>query len=162
MNQSCKDVLLHLGAAREALDTMQKELAEFDGNSIETARTFVALRQVKDEAEDIYKSINKSYEIWKGERLPNVFDAEGVPTVNLDEGFRVTVSHKVYASIKKDCKGAAYQWLRDNNLGDIITDTVNSSTLSAVAKAEMEANRELNPDYFNIHVTPSTSVTKTK
>ena len=162
MKQSSNDVKFRIEATKEAVAGLQKELLEFDGNSTETARAFVALRGIRDEIEELYKSINKTYDQWKSERLPNAFEAEGVPTVNLEEGYRVTVSEKVFASIRGGKKEAAYQWLRENGLASIVTETVNSSTLSAVAKTMAEENRELDADYFHVHIVPSTSVTKTK
>ena len=162
MKQSSKDVQFCIEATKEAVDRLQQDFKEFEGNTTEIARAFVSLRSIRDELEELYKSVNKTYDLWKSDKLPSQFDAEGVPTVNLDEGFRITVSHKVFAGIKKDQKEAAYRWLRENRLGDIITDTVNSSTLSAVAKTMMEENKELDAEYFNVHVVPTTSVTRTK
>lgn len=151
-----------------ALETeLQEIVAQIGGigdnaGAIELARTFVQLRSVVDRLEEITKPVKDLYNKMKVERLPQVFDREGVPSVNLDEGYRVTISHKVFASIRPDKKEKAYEWLRDNKLGDLIVETVNSSTLSAAAKSMAEDNYELDQELFNVSILPNTSVTKTK
>lgn len=131
-------------------------------DAVEYTRSFVAVRRVKDELDDIVKKFNALYEEMRTVKLPAKFEEAGVPTITLDEGYRVTVSHLVRASIKTDQREGAYQWLRDNGLGDLITPTVNASTLSAAAKSMQEDNQELVPEYFNVSILNQTSVTKVK
>jgi hypothetical protein len=126
------------------------------------ARAFVNLRDLKDRIDAAQKKVSGLYEEWKTVKVPEKFEQNGIPNINLDEGFRVGVSHRVFASVNKDKKDAAYAWLRENDLGDLITETVNTSTLSAVAKSMAEENKELEPSLFNISVVNNTSVTKTK
>lgn len=132
------------------------------GGVVEQTRAFVALRQIKDMFDASIKQLNLIYEDYKVNRLPTAFEAAGVPTVNLDEGYRVTVQHKLHASIRGDKKEEAYKWLNENGLGDLITNTVNASTLSAAAKSMAEDNIELPDEIFNVAIIPNTSVTKTK
>jgi hypothetical protein len=150
------DVMFSLGSELET------SLKDYDtADVVEATRAFVHLRRVKDEIDELNKRFNKVYEEWKTKKIPQKFDEAGVPTVNLEEGYRVTISQLVRASVKPDQKLAAYDWLRNNGLGDIVTETINSSTLSAVAKSMAEENRELSADLFNVVVIPSTSVTRT-
>jgi len=140
----------------------EQEMSLVGTDAIEVARAFVKLRHLKDRTEAVAKAISIAYEQIKTTTLPEAFDMAGVPSVNLEEGFRVTVSHKLYASIKKDMKEAALEWLRANDLGDLISPTVNASTLSAVAKTMGEENRELDPELFSVAIVPNTSVTPVK
>jgi hypothetical protein len=57
-------------------------------------------------------------------------------------------------------KEAAFEWLRENGLGELITETVNASTLSAQARKMLEDGTELDADIFNVSVFPTTSITK--
>lgn len=143
-------------------ENFEKEMALVGADAIEVARAFVKLRHLKDRTEAVTKLVSLAYEKLKTTDLPEAFERAGVPSVSLDEGFRVTVSHKLYASIKKDMKEAAFKWLEENDLGDLITPTVNASTLSAVAKTMGEENRELDPELFSIAIVPNTSVTAVK
>lgn len=162
--QSVNEILEYLSAATDLVVGKlpgELEFAEKDG-VVELTRAFVELRGVKDKLDAIAKDFSKVYEDFKVGRLPAAFELAGVPTVNLDEGYRVTVSHRVFASVKGDRKEQAYQWLKENGFGDLVTQTVNTATLSAAAKAMAEENQELDPDLFNIAIIPTTSVTKTK
>ena len=129
---------------------------------VEAARAFVALRHLKDKIDETDTAFNKLFEPAKNETMPQKFEEAGVPSVTLDEGQRVTVSHLVRASVKGGKKDEAFQWLRDNGLGDTVSETVNSSTLSAVAKSLIEDGSELDEDLFSVHVLPTTSVTRTR
>ena len=71
----------------------------------------------------------------------------------------------VSASIKKSThtgKDAAYWWLRLNNLGDLIQETVNASTLAAAARKRNDDGFDMPEAYFKMAIMPSTSITKVK
>lgn len=129
-------------------------------DAVGVARAFLNLRDIKDDMDAVQKKVSALYEEWKTVKVPEKFEQQGVPNINLEEGARVGVSHKVYASINKDKKEGAYEWLRQNDLGDLITETVNTSTLSAVAKGMAEENKELSPEFFNVAVVPNTNVVR--
>jgi hypothetical protein len=131
--------------------------------AIPLARAFVVLRRLKDRMDEVEKKFSAVFEENKNIALPAAFEDAGITSIPLDEGYRVAVSAQLRASIKPDKKEQAYNWLRKNGLGDIIAETINSSTLSATAKAQMEGeNRELPADLFNVAYLPTTSVTSTK
>lgn len=158
-----KSVLVSLSETESQLKIIAGLIsADLEIGAIELARNFIALRSIVDRLEDVAKPLDKLYQQMKTVNLPEAFDRHGVPSVTLDEGYRVTVSHTVRASIKPDMKDAAYAWLRDNGLGDIVTETVNSSTLSAVARTVAEDNRELDSELFNVAVIPNTSIISIK
>lgn len=72
---------------------------------------------------------------------------------------RVTVSRRFSASMLD--KDAGFEWLRENGHGDLITETVNSSTLAAFAK-DMQENqgKDLPVEIFKTGAMPYTSITK--
>lgn len=134
-----------------------------DLSPIELARFFVQVRTLKEKIEAVVKPFDAFYEELAKTTIPATFDRHGVPSVTLDEGYRVTVSHALRASIRGGVdKESAYQWLADNGLGDIVTRTVNASTLSAVAKTMAEENRELDGDLFNVAYLSNTSFNRVK
>ena len=100
---------------------------------------------------------------FKTETIPKAFEAENLSSFTLDTGYRVGLNERYNASIKKDMKNEAYEWLRGNGLGDLITETVNASTLSAAGKALVEnEGKELPEQFFNAFFQTTASVTKTK
>lgn len=164
-------VLPSVGPIVERLEFIEQHVAQFlpheiDGadmnGPIELSRALVTLRFLKDKIDATFKQFDTIYMDVKDKRLPEAFDKAQIPHVNLDEGYRVGVSHSIRASIRPNMKEAAFEWLREHQLGDIVTQTVNSSTLSAVARTMGEENKELAPELFNVHILPTTSVTKTK
>jgi hypothetical protein len=94
--------------------------------------------------------------------LPMVFENEGVTTITLSAGYRVTIGQRLSASIVADKKPDAYNWLVHNDLGDLITETVNASSLSATARSLIEEGRQLPDDLFKTVVLPQVSLTRTK
>lgn len=92
--------------------------------------------------------------------IPNRMDEEKVKTFNTDR-YRVTRLSNVFASITggQANQPAAFEWLRANDLGDIIKPTVNASSLSAIAKKMIEEGKELPDDIFSVAFRDSISVT---
>lgn len=164
-------VLPSVGPVVERLEFVEKHIAQFlksevdgaDANGpIELARALVVLRFLKDKIDAAFKEFTDIYASVKDVKLPEAFDRANIPNVTLDEGYRVGVSHSLRASVKANMKDAAIKWLQDNGLGDIVTETINASTLSAVARTMAEDNKELDESVFHVFIQPTTSVTKTK
>lgn len=129
---------------------------------VEFSRFFLQMRVLKDRIDEVFKPFNDLYTQTREIDLPAKFEEAGVPSVSLSEGYRVTVAHSVRAAVKGGMKDTAIEWLNNNGLSDIVTETINASTLSAVARSMAEENRELDPDIFSVYVQPTTSVTKVK
>ncbi len=159
-----KDIMGHVQAIEKQLAATVKSMQKAQkAGAIPCARSFVVLKRMCERMEEAAKPYNAMLALYKGLVIPELFEAAGIPNVNLDEGFRVGVSTRILASIIPDKKDEAYQWLRDNKLGDIIGETVNASTLSATAKSLIEdQNKELPAELFKVAHVPNTSVTSTK
>jgi len=93
--------------------------------------------------------------------VPKKFEEEAITSITVD-GFRYTVSKSSRTSITKEQREAAYIWLREMGLQDLIAETVNSSTLSAAARDLMEEGIDLPEDLFRVYFFDNTSVTKVK
>lgn len=91
--------------------------------------------------------------------LPERLENDKIKNFSTDE-WRIARTTKVLASIPPAVRDDAYQWLRDNDNGSLIKETVNASSLSALAKELMENGRELPEEYFT--VLPKNSVSFTK
>jgi len=155
--------MIEIQSLDSALNNLMVDVDVDNLSPIELARYFVRVRETKDQLEKILKPFDAFYETLAKVKIPETFDRHGVPSVTLDEGYRVTVSHALRASIRGGVdKEAAYEWLRDNGLGDIVTQTVNASTLSAVAKTMGEDNKELPEGLFNVAIMPNTSFNRIK
>ncbi len=128
----------------------------------DVATIYVVVKTTDEAIEETIKPIGGLKDHIKFIALPESFNTAGVDSLNLSIGYRVTLSETVVASIRADKRVEAYKWLRKNKHGGMITETVNSSTLGAFARAEIEANRSLPDDIFNVLPRVSASVTKIK
>lgn len=144
--------VLESGAAGEPPTTSAPVCAEY----------YRTLRAIHDELDAVKKKAYKMLEHYGMQILPEVFENEGVTTLNLASGYRVTISSVTRASIPAENKQKAYEWLVTHDLGDLITSTVNASSLSATAKSLLEEGRQLPDDLFKVAVLPQVSMTKLK
>ncbi len=135
--------------------------------AIPLAKAFIQLRRLYDELNEAKKKLGKLVDHIKLVDLPEAFEEAGLgSSITLDEGYRVTISQLTRASCNKEHKYDAYQWLKDNGFDEIVTETVNAGTLSSLAKSLLEGSNpdasifELPEELFNVHIQPTTSVTK--
>ncbi len=91
--------------------------------------------------------------------LPERLEHDKIKTFSTDD-WRISRSTRVLASIPGEKRDEAYNWLRENDHGSLIKETVNASSLSALAKEIMEGGHELPEDLFNVHPKVSVSFTK--
>lgn len=156
------------------LDTMRRLRAEIASmtslmktregmGSVAVARSYVVLHHLNACLDTVVKDFATLFNRFKSEVVPASFEEDGITHVPLAEGYRVGVNTRFQVSIRAGMKEDAYDWLRDNELGSLITDTVNASTLSAAGKSLLEEQgKELPDSLFNIALLPGASVTKTK
>ena len=71
------------------------------------------LKQVKEKADKIASEI-----------IPNMLAEQGLSSLKLADGSAVEVRKSYSCTVKKDNLDSAYQWLRENGLGDIIKNEV--------------------------------------
>lgn len=167
-------MMKHFSTAFALLPQLEKEFKRAEkAGAIPAARAFVAVHRMVERLKDMTKPLTGEaglFETYKRDKLPALFEQEGITNVPLAEGFRVGISSRFFASINKgadeqaslELKKRAYDWLRDNGLEDIIQPVVNVSTLSATFKELIEEkNIEPPKDLFTVAMSPNTSVTKT-
>ena len=140
------------GLDNEAQDVLTKDVADILAILVEIRTMDENLKYVKKRFYDLYKR-------YKEEIVPTKFQEEGITSITVD-GTRFTVSQSSKTTIVGGEKEAAYKWLRENGLEDIITNTINSSTLSATARTLLEDGVEMPEDIFKMYIFNNTSMTK--
>ena len=140
------------GLDNEAQDVLTKDVADILAILVEIRTMDENLKYVKKRFYDLYKR-------YKEEIVPTKFQEEGITSITVD-GTRFTVSQSSKTTIVGGEKEAAYKWLRENGLEDLITNTVNASTLSATARSLLEDGVEMPEDCFKFHFFNNTSMTK--
>jgi hypothetical protein len=149
-------------ALNQAVSAAMAEIQRYGDRAAHLAQLFRQLRTARDILDEQLKQFNNALSHVEGGLLPESFDREQLQTLTLSNGDRVTIVQKLYASIGPDGKDAAYAWLHDNGHGDLIQETINSSSLSAFAKQELAEGRELPENIFATFIKPSTSLTRKK
>lgn len=117
-----------------------------------------AVSRMSSMSSDMNKILSYAREVTMPERM----DDDEVKTFTTPGGDRVTRTSRIFASIVPNQTDAAYKWLRDNELGSLIKETVNSSSLAAAAKEQIENGKELPDDIFRTHIKSGISITRSK
>lgn len=149
----CRDMVEVARLVR--LDTNNLDLSDH----IAVIVHFDALRIAAEQIKQAREALQEITDHLSKETVPLSMRNAGVKTVTVEGVGRVTISHRYSCSIID--KDGGYKWLRDNDYGSLITETVNSSTLSAFAKNLMETEgKELPNDLFKVGTQAFTSITK--
>ena len=88
------------------------------------------LTSQNQKVETIQKSLKEAEEESRRlseEVIPTLMQQAGVSSIKLDNGTSVEVSPYYYAKISEDRKAEAFQWLRENDHGDLIKNNVSVS-----------------------------------
>lgn len=106
------------------------------------------IKEVK-EFEDKAKSAKKELLRLQQETIPEYMEDFDVVEMKFNDGIEISIVDKIYASISKANKEEAYQWLRDNDHGELIkvvtTHSVHHATVPSFVK-ECRANGETIPE----------------
>jgi hypothetical protein len=127
--------------------------------------------------EDAIKQKKKDIEHLSGEIIPTMLSEMGLSFLKLQDGSSVEVKTNYSATITQANKEAAFNWLRENGLGDIIKKAadyanlakgqgfqptqklkVEPMTLKALVRERMEAGKEMPTELFNIYVGNKTTI----
>lgn len=157
------EIVKHLAAINKLVPQLDKQLkASNKKGAIYLAQSFCVFHRLMATIDDCVKPIKGLFETYKVREMPEALESSGVTSIPLDAGYRISVSYSTRASIRPTEKQKAHEWLREN-YPDILSETVNASTLSSLARELMEEkNLELPEVLFNVALVPNTSVTATK
>ena len=105
-----------------------------DLNSVNDAKSLsdqvVKLKSLEDdliEKEKELKELKRQIELVSGEVIPTMMQEMNISTLKLADGSSVEVKPVYGASITVANKEAAYTWLRENGLGDLIKNEITVS-----------------------------------
>ena len=77
--------------------------------------------------EDLIKQKKKDIELLSGEVIPTMLSEMGLSYLKLQDGSSIEVKTNYSATITQANKEAAFNWLRENGLGDIIKNEISVS-----------------------------------
>jgi len=133
-------VIKHYAALRSAVETIKTAR-----KALEEIEEQLSKHQIPDIVRDLKERT--------GEKPP--FKIEGVGSVS--------VANKTACSIidhPEFGKKVGYDWLRANEHGDLVVETVNASTLASFAKDILDSGHDLPEDIFRVSISHYTSIRK--
>lgn len=124
------------------------------------ARVLFQVDVICDQMKEAKKNIDTASDILSRSKIPDAMRAAHVKNFTLaDINRRVQLGRRWGATILN--KEAGFKWLRDNEYGSLITETVNASSLAALGKNLVETEgKELPDDIFKTSVMTYTSLVK--
>ena len=108
----------------------QEEVLDRTTNLKSLADQVKSLRNLEDQLkvdEELLKDKKRDIEKISGETIPTLLSEMGLSSLKLADGSAVEVKPYYAANISIKNREAAYNWLRSNNLGDIIKNDITVS-----------------------------------
>ena len=108
----------------------QEEILDRTENLTSLANQVKTLRTLEDQVktdEELLKDKKKELERISGEVIPTLLSEMGLASLKLADGSAIEVKQYYAANISVKNREAAYNWLRSNNLGDIIKNEITVS-----------------------------------
>jgi len=139
----------------------EQDFAIYDNLSLpELIEKMHEQQTAKAALEDSLKKINAHLDFLRITKIPTVMEDEGIDRISISGIGRVTLTADMHVSIKAEQKEAFYEWLRDNGRTDLISETVNPSTLKAAVKKMVRDGEETPHELLNISPFMRASITK--
>lgn len=110
---------------------------------VELAAFMNTIRAELDQLKEKSTSLQKEYDALRLNIIPEKMDEQDITNITIEGVGRLGLTSDVYASI--DDQEKAFTWLRENRRGDIIKETINSSSLKATIKEIIKSGREIIP-----------------
>jgi hypothetical protein len=104
------------------------------------------LRELTDQVKELEgqaKTLKFKRDQIKNKLLPEAMEAADQTKFSVEGVGTVYLTNRVFAHINAADREAAYSWFRDNGHGDLIKETVHTSTLNAWAKEQLEEGGEI-------------------
>lgn len=127
--------------------------------TVSLLREFKAVRDLKEAVDALDKEAGRLYDFLRLVAVPERFENEGVSNMKVEGVGRVQLAGDLYAGIVKGREERAFEWLGDNGRGDLVKQTVNSSSIKAVLKKMLAEGEEI-PDFFKAEPFTRASIVK--
>jgi hypothetical protein len=127
---------------------------------VKVIKHYDQLRQITALIKESREALSQIEEKLSREQVPDVLRAHNIRTITVEGVGRVSLGTRWSASMPD--KAAGFEWLRGNNHGGVIQETVNAQTLGALAKELNAEGTELPAPTFTTNIMTYTSITKVK
>lgn len=160
------DTMLQLEGVCKDLQRLTERVRN-ETNEVVSSTDHVEIIKHYDATRKVTALIKESREALAGieerlsrEQVPHALRSNHIKTITVEGVGRVSLGTRWSASMPD--KLAGFEWLRANNHGGVIQETVNAQTLGALAKELNEDGVELPQPTFVTNLMTYTSITKVK
>ena len=149
-----------------SLSTLSSQIREETKGVVESTdhiaiiKHYDSLRQATALIKESREALQQMEEKLSREQVPEALRAHNIRSITVEGVGRVSLGTRWSASMPD--KQAGFEWLRANEHGGVIQETVNAQTLGALAKELNEEGMELPKPTFITNVMSYTSITKVK
>lgn len=145
----------------KATDLLEQRAANISKVSVpDQVRQFLQVRDVHDAVYDVKKRLHNINEEYKNKIIPSSFEKDGISNFKLDTGEQVVLQPQM--NVKTTDKDGAINWLRENELGELVQETVNASSLKGLAGEFAQEGKELPDSFFKVDIWSVASIRKGK
>jgi hypothetical protein len=146
----------NLGSAVEGFNV---ESLDFDSLDLVQLAQFQAdIKELHEKLDSHKSAVGKVYDYVRTHAVPMKMDEEGVESITVQGVGRVSLTSDIYLKINN--KEASFEWLAENGHEDLISETVNASSLKALIRRMLRDGIEIPEDVYQ--VTPFSRATITK
>lgn len=127
----------------------------------ELARIMKVVGEQLEETKAIQSKIQKIYDFLRLNLIPEGMENEGIRNITYEGIGRVQTATDIRVSVLAADRDELHQWMEDNGHGDMVTDTINSSSLKAWVKGQIKEGKEYPIDLIKVDAFDRASITKT-
>lgn len=113
------------------------------------------------EASEAKSAIQKRYDHLRYVAIPEKMQEEGVRNMTFEDIGRVQTTSEIRVTVPAANKEELQEWFRENEMGEMVQPTINSSSLKAWAKERLKAGEEIPSDLIKVEAYERASITKT-
>jgi predicted regulator of amino acid metabolism with ACT domain len=100
------------------------------------------LYQFKEQLQKLVKSpVEKLYDAFRFTVIPNIMDEQDIVSMTVEKVGRCNLQDDV--QVKVEDKDALHEWLVDEELEDMISETVNSQTLTSCVRQRIKEGKDI-------------------
>lgn len=129
-----------------------------EASPADMAQMFQELKELHETADFIKKEFGKSFDWLRVQCIPDRLETLGTSSMNVKGYGRLGLTDDLRVKILN--KEGVYTWLEENDMGDLITDTVNASTLKASLRKRLQKGEEVPDELFELAPFTRANLTK--
>ena len=126
----------------------------------EIFKELLVLRTGLDIAESEAKEARKEYDYFSMNIVPERMVDEGINNINVEGIGRISIRADMKVSTLSHLRVQLYGWLAEHGHSDLLTETINASTLKAFIREQMQEGNPIPDEFVSIHPYSRAVITK--